>query len=439
LVDLPNEASIRAMLTSPYEEGFSRAGRRRMKPVAGGRTDIRGEREQISPNVEKQLPNGSRQARNGAAFLTPMATIRFEPIHTEAFEQQLMGRKWRSERVRAVLWVTLIFWVTNYVFLTLATELTRRGHLAQLIPVRFGEMVLGLGFCFAIHLLLRRLPTARKRLLVLAFAAPTAAIIFASLAFLGDATVYPDVRIGEVTWGVAVMTVLPWTWLFLAWAGAYLTVSSSFDVREEQERTAELRERAHVAQLRALHSQINPHFLFNSLNSVSALILDRQIDQADEMVTKLAQFLRLGLSADPTHKIPLSTEVQLQRTFLEIEQLRYPDLQIAIDVDSRLLEAKVPALILQPIVENAVKFGIDHNCSPATIGLTASQRGARLVLEVVNSSSREASTRQGAGIGLANVRQRLNLIYGDHRAELVARPRTDSSYGVEIALPLELP
>ena len=116
------------------------------------------------------------------------------------------------------------------------------------------------------------------------------------------------------------------TWCFLAWAGLYLALMYGFDVHEEQRRSAELRERAHIAQLRALHSQINPHFLFNSLNSVSALILDKNTEKAEEMVVKLAHFLRLGLAADPTRKIPLDLEIELQRSYLEIEQLRFPDL-----------------------------------------------------------------------------------------------------------------
>ena len=367
-----------------------------------------------------------------------MATNRFELAHVEAFEPHAGGPDLHNQRFRAVLWLTLIFWISNYALLTLATALAGRAHLPQLIPIRIGEMALGLCFCFAIHLILRRLSTTRKRLIALAIIAPIFAEIFAWAVFFSEATIFPELSLKNFTWSGAVRTILQWTWFFLAWALAYLTVSYSFDVRDEQQRTAELRERAHAAQLRALHSQINPHFLFNSLNSVSALILDRQIEQADDMVAKLAQFLRLGLSADPTHKIALATEVELQRTYLQIEQLRYSDLEILISVPDELLEAQVPALILQPLIENAVKYGVANEAPPARISLRAWREESRLHLEVINNSSPQASVRKGAGIGLSNVHQRLLLIYGEDRAGMVAERLADSRYRVELTLPLEL-
>jgi LytS/YehU family sensor histidine kinase len=218
----------------------------------------------------------------------------------------------------------------------------------------------------------------------------------------------------------------------------YLAVSYSFDVREEQQRAAETRERAHVAQLRALHSQINPHFLFNSLNSVSALMLDGKVERADEMVTKLARFLRLGLAADPTDKIALSSEIELQRTYLEIEQLRYEDLVIRVSVPEQLDSALVPALILQPIVENAVKYGVAGAPPPASIEVKARSADGRLVLEVIDSGKGHGPKAAGVGIGLANVLQRLRLIYGEDNARLTSSRLEDGSFHIEVAFPLEL-
>jgi LytS/YehU family sensor histidine kinase len=209
-------------------------------------------------------------------------------------------------------------------------------------------------------------------------------------------------------------------------------------VREEQQLNAESRERAHVAQLRALHSQINPHFLFNSLNSVSALILDRKVPEADEMVTKLARFLRLGLAADPTDKIALSSEIELQRTYLEIEQLRYEDLAIDLSIPAELDEALVPALILQPIVENAVKYGVAGAPPPAHIAIDAWAEDRQLVLQVTDSGKGKPPKAKGAGIGLANVLQRLRLIYGDEKVELTARRIENDRFRVRLAFPLEI-
>jgi LytS/YehU family sensor histidine kinase len=210
----------------------------------------------------------------------------------------------------------------------------------------------------------------------------------------------------------------------------------SFDVRDEQQRATELKEQAHVARLRALHSQINPHFLFNSLNSVSALILDKDTDAAEAMVTKLARFLRLGLAVDPTQKIALALEVELQRTYLEIEQLRYPDLVIDISVPDRLSQVAVPALILQPLVENAVKYGVAGAEPPATVSIEAHSQDSMLILEVFDSGMGKAQP-SGGGIGLANVRQRLQLLYGEASSSLTADRQPDGRYRAQIMIPEE--
>ena len=369
-----------------------------------------------------------------------MATLPLDPPHVEAFEPSPDLAALRDQRVRAVVWLTLIFWISNYLLLTLATALTGNAHLEQIVLVRFGEILLGVCVSFLFHLMLRsrRLSTTRRRMIALAIVTPIAAEIFAWAVFFIEAAVDPSLNLSGFTWAGAVRTITFWTWFFLAWAGMYLSVSYSFDVREEQQRAAEIRERAHVAQLRALHSQINPHFLFNSLNSVSALMLEGSVERADEMVGKLARFLRLGLAADPTDKIELESEIELQRTYLEIEQLRYQDLVVTFSVPEELGSAIVPALILQPIVENAVKYGVAGAPPPASIEIKADTSGDRLVLEVIDSGKGKGPKTSGGGIGLANVNQRLGLIYGEDAIVLSANRRPDGSFHVRLEFPLEL-
>ncbi len=346
----------------------------------------------------------------------------------------------QGQRVQAVVWLTLIFWGSHFLLATLQTALEDNEYLGQVTATRLLTTLLGVGFCFLIHLMLKnpRFDTARKRLIALAIAAPIAAEIFAWVRFFAEAAVDPHLSLQNFTWGGAVRTVSFYTWFFLAWAGLYLALSYSFDVREEQQRTAEIRERAHFAQLRALHSQINPHFLFNSLNSVSALILDGKVAQADEMVTKLAQFLRLGLAADPSQTIPLSSELELQRTYLSIEQLRYEDLRVSVQVPEDLLGATVPALILQPIIENAVKYGVASAPPPATIDIKAWRAERELHIQVTDSGKTSAPKSSGVGIGLSNVLQRLQLIYGETRTKLDTTKLANGSFQVELAFPLEL-
>jgi signal transduction histidine kinase len=227
-------------------------------------------------------------------------------------------------------------------------------------------------------------------------------------------------------------------WIWFAACGTILAISYAFDVRDREERIHTLQALAHTAQLRALHSQINPHFLFNALNSVSALILDGKALNADEMVIKLARFLRLGLAADPTDKIPLASEIELQRTYLEIEQLRYDDLKIQFSIPPELEKAKVPALILQPIIENAVKYGVAGAPPPATIKVSAWSQERRLFLEVIDSGKGNPPNRHGTGIGLANVLQRLRLIYGENAVELISGRLDDGSFRARLSFPMEL-
>jgi len=342
-------------------------------------------------------------------------------------------------RTRAALWLTLAVWGSGYFLLTLGTALNGNKHLPAIAAMRIVTTVIGFGFCFLIHLLLRhpRLSTTRRRLVALACVTPIAAEIYAWIAFFAVAAVDPSLNLDNFNWGDAVRTIAFWTWFFLAWAGLYLALMYSFDVQDEQRRSAELREQAHVAQLRALHSQINPHFLFNSLNSVSALILDKESDKAEEMVVKLARFLRLGLSADPARKIPLELELELQRSYLDIEQLRYPDLVIEVDVQEHVVGALVPSLILQPIVENAVKYGVAGAPPPATVIIRAFSAAERLIVEVVDSGKGAKQSSPGGGIGLTNVRQRLALLYGEASTDLIVSREPDERFRVRMTMPLE--
>lgn len=344
-------------------------------------------------------------------------------------------------RARAATMLTLIFWVTSYGLTTLTLYLGGNPLWLPIAGMRILSTLLGLFFCYLIHLLLRskRLKTTKARFIALACVAPVLAETFAWANYFAGAAVDPKASFSGLNWADAIRTILFWTWFFLAWAGLYLALMYGFDVNEEQQRSAELRERAHVAQLRALHSQINPHFLFNSLNSVSALILDRKSEKADEMVVKLARFLRLGLAADPTRKIPLDLEVELQRSYLEIEQLRFPDLKVIFDIEPGLRDALVPSLILQPVIENAVKYGVAEAPPPAMISIRAHSSGVKLTFVVVDSGKGRGSPSNGAGIGLANIRERLSLLYGDEESSLTTGRDSEGQFKVEIILPLEFP
>ena len=152
---------------------------------------------------------------------------------------------------------------------------------------------------------------------------------------------------------------LSWYFLFAAWAAFYVAMSYAKQLRAADRHAAMLAREAQEAQLRALRYQINPHFLFNTLNSLSSLILSKRTDTAERMLMNLSTFFRATLSADPTADVPLEEEIKLQRLYLDIEQIRFPDRLTRRGRRARRAARRaVPVLILQPIVENAVKYGV---------------------------------------------------------------------------------
>lgn len=199
------------------------------------------------------------------------------------------------------------------------------------------------------------------------------------------------------------------------WSCLYLALQYSAEVREKERRLAALREEALSAQMRALHYQVNPHFLFNTLNSVAGLIEEGASQPAREMVLRLAGFLRSTIALDPLSEIPLREEVDLQLAYLGIEAVRFADrMSVDIRIDPAVRGARVPALLLQPLVENAVKHGVARTPGPARVAIAARpEPDGRICLSVENSMPPSGERgNEGLGIGLANVANRLAARFG---------------------------
>jgi two-component system LytT family sensor kinase len=342
-----------------------------------------------------------------------------------------------SRRARGIAWLTMAFWLSNLLLLNLGTLLSGNPHTAAIMGMRALATLFGLLLCYLIHRLLNlpSMATWRRRIIALALAAPIAAECFAWVNFFAIMFADPTLSLRNFTWSDAVSTISFFTWFFLAWAGIYLALLYSYVVQDERYRSAELQAQAHAAQLRALHGQVNPHFLFNSLNSVSALILDGKSADAETMVSKLSHFLRMGLAVDPSETIPLSREIALQRAYLNLERIRFPDLDVTIQIPTELETALVPALILQPIVENAVKHGVAVSPSPVRIVIAATVQSGALSLEVRNDGAAASEPSQGAGLGLRHVSERLRLLYGDEG--LLTHNRISAGgYSVQITMPV---
>ncbi len=227
-----------------------------------------------------------------------------------------------------------------------------------------------------------------------------------------------------------------WFWGYLAWAVIAIALAYNRELRERDRRLAETEALAHRAQLRALRYQINPHFLFNALNASSALVTAGENRRAEEMIANLADFLRASLATDPLDDIPLDAELDYARLYLEIEQVRFADrLALSFDVPDGLGRALVPSLILQPIFENAIKYGVSPAARLVTIHVSARQEKNRLLIEIVDDGACTTSGSGGTGVGLANVAQRLATRFGE-AGSLTTPPPPGGGFVAKLTLPL---
>lgn len=201
---------------------------------------------------------------------------------------------------------------------------------------------------------------------------------------------------------------------FCAWAALYLAISYAGEVRHVERRASQYARAAQQAELRSLRYQVNPHFLFNTLNSLSSLVMKGQDNAAEAMIMNLSTFYRTSLSGDPMDDVPLEDEVRLQQLYLDIEAVRFPDrLRVKIDVPEAVGRAHVPGMILQPLVENAIKYGVSRANRPVTIAISArTENGCLIVTVADNGNAVEDQSSHGSGIGLANVRDRLAARFG---------------------------
>lgn len=227
-------------------------------------------------------------------------------------------------------------------------------------------------------------------------------------------------------WGIGALVYL----LSVALHYLLLSVESS---KEAETREQEALTLARESELKALKAQINPHFLFNSLNSISALAtVDGK--RARDMCIKLSDFLRTTLKLGEKQRITLADELALAKAYLEVEQVRFgARLRVEIEADAECGQCVVPSLLLQPLVENAVKHGIAGLVDGGTIRLEAHCSGGQLNLKISNEFDAESPAPSRHGLGLRNVRERLRALY-ENSARIDARAAADH-YVVEVELP----
>jgi len=223
--------------------------------------------------------------------------------------------------------------------------------------------------------------------------------------------------------------------LLLAWAALFLALLAGAQARAAERRGERFRSAAKAAELRSLRYQVNPHFLFNTFNSLSALVMTGKAERAEQMIQTISRFYRHSLADDSTGDVTLEDEIDLQEHYLEIESVRFPErLRVRVDLPSELAGYKVPGMILQPLVENSVKYGVSVSSKPVTISITAREEYGRLVLTVSDDGPGSAGDKHGFGIGLANVRDRIEARFGN--AATIVSGATLTGYETELRLPM---
>jgi sensor histidine kinase YesM len=231
------------------------------------------------------------------------------------------------------------------------------------------------------------------------------------------------------------------TTVLTGWSALYFGINFYLIVEDQIDQMHHLESQASSAQLAMLRYQLNPHFLFNTLNSISTLVLLKQTDRANAMLSRLSSFLRYTLANEPTAHVTVAQEVETLKLYLDIEKMRFEDrLRPKFEIDPAAEAARLPSLLLQPLVENAIKYAVTPQENGAEICVTVRLVGDRVLFGVSDTGPGLMPTKSrpslSTGVGIANIRERLAQAYGpDHRFDVRAMPT--GGFGVEIEIPYQ--
>ena len=340
--------------------------------------------------------------------------------------------------VRATLRLSLVYWTLMFVADSIL------GHFINIDPIESAPLkfvLFGAGavMTYGMSMLLFRMRslTFTKKALLSFMMTAAMAPLFVAVDFLNYMICeYPTpVTFDPVYAGY--MLIEGASMLF-GWSCLFIALLYNFEVRERERRLAAMREEALMAQMQALRYQVNPHFLFNTLNSIAGLIEEGAATRAEQMVLSLSTFLRTTLSLDPLNDVPLADELGLQEEYLEIERERFSDrMSFRVEMAEEARNALVPSLILQPLVENAIKHGVGVTAGPVNISLKASREGERLHITMENdmpTGFEAVNRRPGMGLGLRNVAERLRLRF-DENGRFLSGPVAPDRYRAFIDIP----
>ncbi|QNA85296.1 hypothetical protein G4G27_15810 [Sphingomonas sp. So64.6b] len=346
---------------------------------------------------------------------------------------------WLSPRGRSILWLTAAFWIFTFSMLSIRAAAMSDLPFDVLGPRRLLTAAFGAMLCFGMVRLLDGLRMRSFEQFVIwgTVGALTMAVALTAFSTLLNRVIVPIPEMAPFQLGERIQWVLIWLGYCLAWTGTYLALTYHWEVQDQQARISEMAKLAQEAQIATLRYQVNPHFLFNTLNSISSLVLEHRNADAELMLLNLSAFVRSTFIQDPQTMIPLREEIGLQRLYLQIEEVRFSErLKVVIDIPDALLDMRLPALILQPLVENALRHGVERSEELTIVAIHAMLCGNELRITVEDDSAGAAPNSAGSGLGLRNVGDRLRAHFGD-RATLTAMPREQGGFRSEIRLPLE--
>ncbi|TKD51706.1 sensor histidine kinase [Sphingomonas baiyangensis] len=352
----------------------------------------------------------------------------------------ILSRPFFEEKSRAFWLLQAAGW-SGYLILRTVSGISNNPRLENVIPIIIESII---GYCLTLLLSTlygqyRRLPRITGIVAVL-LTLIAATIIYAVL----DAFNFSFVSSGEP--GVTLTRVLGTVFLnftvLAGWTALYFGINWYLIVERQIDQMQALETQASSAQLAMLRYQLNPHFLFNTLNSISTLVLLKQTERANAMLSRLSSFLRYTLANEPTAHVTLAQEVDTLKLYLEIEKMRFDErLRTRFDIDVRVERARLPSLLLQPLVENAIKYAVTPQEEGAEIAISARLAGDRVHIAVTDTGpglmQGKSRPSLSTGVGLANIRERLAQSFGaDHRFEPGANP--DGGFRVEIEIPFQV-
>ena len=343
---------------------------------------------------------------------------------------------------RASALLALSTWIVAYAF-WLAIAAIGQPLTARIVAAAAISLSSGFGLSLAIYAVSARTVgvSAWRRVVVLAaaVAVATAAHSLVDTLTLGVA-LRGDAPLGPMTLPatfLSAFTYLVWAQSFIASAMALLTAAAERLAQERRVAVAEAA--ARQAQIAALRLQINPHFLFNTLNSAATLVGARRNAEAEELILRLSEFFRGTLEEPDNGQASLAQEFEMLGAYLDIEAVRFGDrLTASLTLPPGLGQARTPPLLIQPLVENAIKHGVAPSKTPIRVEVGARRQGDDLVIRVWNQAGQRAACGSTqAGVGLNNVRARLAALYGDRGSLAISEP--DGGFLAEVTLPLSLP